>query len=922
MAFGGTNPLLLKKAAAADYVVTKSLRFNDGDTPSLSRTPSVAGNRKTFTFSCWFKLSKVVGSSSAYMFSAGTSGERFGIMIRDDVLRVDGNGGIYLTSANKIRDLSGWMHICIEIDTTQSTSTERIKLYINGAEATYNTYTPPGQDASLQVNDTVLHLVGEDAETGGNNFDGYLADVNFIDGIALDAASFGEEDATTGQWKPKAFSGTYGDNGFHLDFEDDTAIGNDVSGEGNDFTATNLAASDVVNDTPTDNYAVLNPLVITHSGVGYDTFSEGNTKVVTDGGGRPIIPSTIFMPPNSGTYYAEFTLSAGAAMYGIARSDVPNADDCTTSSKIWGYESNAGTQYKVNSGSYVSLGTAPSYPVKNGVSYNTATGEVKFFVGGSDIGGYTGLSTDYSYGFFVGDGSTSVSTTITAHFDSDDWDNTPSGVKQLSTGNLPTPTIAKPSEYFNTVLYAGNSPSDNDITTVGFQADLTWIKCRNLSAHDHALYDSVRGATKQLQSNTTNTESTVSEGLKSWDGDGFTVGSNGDANDGVGTLVAWNWLAGTSPSTSHTYELRLDLTTSLGGGWGDSGSYDTPRLKVYEDRGSGNVFLGYATVTSSDDYSASYVINTNNKLAIEIVWEYDDSDEGMNAGDPSYPAGTLKDGSTTMATWVEGTPDVTDGATFIAKTSGQTASGTGTLVTWAGGATGSSYNADAGFSIVTYTGDDYDGAGTEQTINHNLGVAPEMVIVKGRTDENGMTVGWGVYHKDLTVDNLLYLNTNDEEYPMTTMPITSITDASVGFLDDYGSGFNYGGDASASADDYVAYFFASVEGYSKMGSYAGNSLADGPFVYCGFTPEFILIKNTGGSYGWFVWDTVRNTGQPLTDYLYADTSDAEATDGDYIIDVVSNGFQPRAESSGMNNTSYNYIYYAVAKNPFKYANAR
>ena len=299
----------------------------------------------------------------------------------------------------------------------------------------------------------------------------------------------------------------------------------------NDFTATNLAASDVVNDTPTDNYAVLNPLVVTHSGAGNDTFSEGNTQVATALSGRPVIPSTIFMPPDSGTYYAEFTLSTLGAMFGIVREDSPNDADAYYDSKSWGYYGHS----KVNGGSATALsGSAPSYPAKLGASYNTATGELKFYNGSTDIGGFTSLSTDYSYGFFVGDGSGAVSYTITAHFDSGDWDNTPSGVKQLSTGNLATPTIAKPSEHFNALTYASSGAK----TGVGFQPDLVWVKARG-NTYDHELTDSVRGVEKALSSNDTGVETTDSTGLTAFGSDGFTVGAG--TNYSTSSMVAWSW---------------------------------------------------------------------------------------------------------------------------------------------------------------------------------------------------------------------------------------------------------------------------------------------------------------------------------------------------------------------------------------------
>ena len=787
----GTNLLLAHADAtpAPSDVVTKSLRFEKSSTANLNQDNPSGADARQMTLSFWVKLVETP-SADRKLFAFGGSAVGGTSQSEQEVIqKTDGkinvrtnviNTGVYSAYTTRVfRDFSSWYHIVIAWDTDQSVAADRMKFYVNNEQETLT-----GTFPSLNYNDrfgqtgtNVKNRIGcgVDGASAYGPSSSYMADIIRIDGQQLTPTSFAEEDATTGQWKPKAFVGVYGTAGFHLDFEDDTAIGNDVSGEGNDFTATNLATSDIVNDTPTDNYAVLNPLVVTHSGVGYNTFSEGNTKVVTDGGGRPIIPSTIFMPPDSGTYYAEFTLSVGAAMYGIARGDVLNADDCTTSSKIWGYESNAGTQYKVNSGTYVSLGTAPTYPVKNGVSYNTATGEVKFFVGGSDIGGYTGLSTDYSYGFFVGDGSTSVSATITTHFDSGDWDNTPSGAKQLSTANLPTPTIAKPSAHFNALTYASSGAK----TGVGFQPDLVWVKARG-NTYNHELTDSVRGVTKALSSNDSEAESTDSTGLTAFGTDGFTVGAG--TNYSTSSMVAWSWKE----------------------------------------------------------------------------------------------------------------------------------------------------SATAGMDMVIWTGDD-DGTGaspTPQAVSHSLGVAPDLIIAKSRTQNTFHNFDWIVWHKDLTSGNYLLLNGLGAETGWGDALVSSIGSSSVTFGSDAmmsGEDLNAGA-SFGSADDYVAYLFASVEGYSKCGIYTGNGSAAGPFVYCGFRPAFILIKSTGNpsSNGyWMMKDEVRSTTyNPADGNLYANEAFAEDTTSTVDIDFLSNGFKIKGTYAGINATGSSYIFYAVAESPFKYASAR
>lgn len=529
-------------AAAAGDVVTKSLRFNDADNAYLSRTPS-AGNRTTWTFSTWVKRAEL--GTRQIIFACRYVGNRFYLEFSSgNTIQLSEYGPytLQLITNAVYRDVGSWYHIVFKYDSTPSTpDSTSVSLYVNGEQVTsFSTATYPSQNVTTSINAAALHTIGERADLGGSNYDGYLADVNFIDGTALTPTSFAEEDATTGQWKPKDTSGlTFGSAGFRLDFEDDTAIGNDVSGNNNDFTATNLAASDVGNSTPTDTLATLNPLVTTHSGAGDDTFSEGNTKVVTETAGRPTIPSTIFMPPSSGTYYAEFTLSASAAMYGIVRDDAPNNADAYYSSKTWGYYAHN----KVNNGSGTALsGTGPSYPAKLGASYNTSTGEMKFYVAGVDVGGFTSLSTAYSYAFFVGDGSGGASRTIDIHFDSDDWDNTPSGVIQLSTANLPTPTIAKPSAHFSATTYTGNSTT-NAITT-GLEPDLLWIKNRaNTGDMYHELYDDVRGLLEgALNSNTSGTGDGVAR-IASLDSTGFTTASTSYAftNATGNTYVAWNW---------------------------------------------------------------------------------------------------------------------------------------------------------------------------------------------------------------------------------------------------------------------------------------------------------------------------------------------------------------------------------------------
>jgi len=237
----------------------------------------------------------------------------------------------------------------------------------------------------------------------------------------------------------------------------------------------------------------------------------------------------------------------------------------------------------------------------------------------------------------------------------------------------------------------------------------------------------------------------------------------------------------------------------------------------------------------------------------------------------------------------------------------------------------------AGFNIVGWEGNDDGFSGGTRAVAHGLDAAPEMVIAKNRTDEAGGNGNWIVYHKDTTSGDLLKLNTTDGEFTPNSTLIGSIGSTNVSFGNDSAGSEYLNSDnsfGSGTPDTYIGYFFASVAGYSKVGSYTGNSSVDGPFVYCGFRPAFILMKESGGSgLSWSMWDDQRLGYNPYQAYLAAnrnavedDTISGSSSNGGP--DFLSNGFKMRSQGGSSNATTNKYIYYAVAESPFKYANAR
>ena len=307
------------------YDVANSLRFNGATSDDLVRTPSSSGNNNKNTLSVWLKRSRI-GEEDFIIYGLTSSANRCKITFLDnDKLQINtivssSNSLVYETT-RKFRDISAWYHIVIAFDSTLSTAGDRVRLYINGTEETsFSTETHMGQNTSnfLSTSGTPVYI---GSQASGNYFDGYMAEFVFIDGQQLDATSFGEFDSDSPTiWKPKDVSGlTFGTNGFHLDFENASSLGADVSGNSNNFTVNNLTSVDQSIDTCTNNFPTGNILLRPHSNI---TFSDGNLTATEGGSDWGSIISTI--GASSGKWYAEVKCTSGAATYfftGIASED-------------------------------------------------------------------------------------------------------------------------------------------------------------------------------------------------------------------------------------------------------------------------------------------------------------------------------------------------------------------------------------------------------------------------------------------------------------------------------------------------------------------------------------------------------------------------------------------------------------------------
>ena len=712
------------------------------------------------------------------------------------------------------------------VDTTQATSSNRAKLYVNGEQVTaFSSESYPAQNAETEINNSARnHMIGRNPNY--RYFDGYLSDINFIDGQALDPTSFGE--AKDGTWIPKSYSGSYGTNGFHLEFNGNS---NDTSGNGNNWTANNISAHDYVSDSPTNNFATLNVLT---KGTSNITLAEGNLKANAVSSGSGSNWGTVFSShtlPSTGKYYVEGLAFINNGVGNSSHLGVLDTSSFQPSHNNITYAYTTGEGFD---GVYISLFNNNARPVSDGVlgtAEGSLTGTTVVAMLAVDIdngkvwAGYNGtwlnsgnpaagtnqiatrtfssndtiaIGTAYNgsndQGMFANFGQDSTfAGAISAGGNTDDNGigdfkySVPSGYLALCTANLPTPTIVDGSEHFNTVLYTGNADF-NSVSGVGFQPDLTWVKERS-EARDHILVDSVRTVSQALYSNLTSAEGSTSN-FTDFLSDGFRVGYSGvdadKSNKLNQTYAAWNWKAG-----------------------------------------------------------GTAVSNTDGSITSQV-----------------------------------------------------------------------SANVDAGFSIVSYTGANSSGA---DTVGHGLNTSPDMIIVKSRNVSGNTWDAWVVGHSSLGWgdSSTLYLNQTSaasDGYLTTPWNNTAPTSSVFSVASNSGAGINYSGET------YIAYCFANTEGYSKVGSYTGNGSADGPFVYTGFRPAWVMMKYSSTSSYWLILDGKRNVYN-LTDKGLRPNESSDENTNLFFIDLLSNGFKAR-DGGGLNGNGNTAIYLAFAESPFKYANAR
>jgi len=823
--------------AASGYDIPYSCRFDNSDNASyLSKTYGSDGNRRTWTFSGWFKRGTrrnrgiTGGWYNNHIFTphagGGYSQECQMQIIETGYLWIQDSAGVSGYMSHKTGaaffDVAAWYHLVVACDTTQAAEADRFKLWINGVEITQflsqqhqtqNNYTGWGA--------ATLHTLGSYATTknGSNSWKGYLAECHFLDGVAVTANSFGEF-GDYGEWKPKEYAvadGAYGDNGFYINFSNASNLGEDFSGEGNDYATVSDSDSPAQSlDSPTNNFCTLDPMRTTLCGTG-DQINLGNLELWVNNGGNTIMSAGTFAV-TSGKWYFEAVVKLNYTGSGgiytqpeiglIGVSDEVN-DGTAESDRTLVYKTSYDWEGATDNLSGATFATYDEDDII-GVAYNADDDEITFYKNNSaqtttslqatDSQGMQPLLMNY-YGNiskwvanFGQDSSFSGTKTSGSAAASDGsgygdfYYTPPTGFLALCAKNLPEPAVI-PSEHFDIALYIGNGSTQN-ITSLGFQPDFTWIKNRH-QADQHQLFDAVRGVTKTMSSAETTLETTNDDTLTHFLSNGFTTGDDVVTNTDEEYYVAWNWKANGSGSSNTT------------------GSINT-------------------TATSA--------------------------------------------------------------------------------------------NADAGFSIISYTGNATSGA----TIGHGLSKAPEFWTVKRR---NSGGDDWNSYHKGIASDaetDWIRLNGTAGAADNAAMWNDQAPTSSVIYLGNHA-------EVNGSGDTYICYAWHSVEGYSKFGSYIGNAGGgyngeDGPFINLGFRPKFIILKTADDTDEWILYDSERGwrldaNRRNYKFFISNDPGDSEHGATKTYAEFFSNGVKLRDDDNTINKNGDTYIYIAFADLPFKYANA-
>jgi hypothetical protein len=569
-----------------EYQIPASLRFRSGSPAYISYTPTIAGDRTKWSVSCWTKLSLLSSFNSIISAAQNTTSSEYICIDSSGFLKFyAATTATTLFQSNAIfRDTSAWLHITLVYDSTNATAGNRVVTYINGSQISGTVNVSLNRNSN--INSNILSGIGAAMLTSGpaasTYFDGYLAEVNFVDGLVLTPAAFGNFDFN-GNWKAKKYTGSYGANGFYLNFSNTTTLSTlvaDTSGNNKTLTPNGFSLAaltptyDAMIDTPLGgggsergNYATLNPLNELPLNGGGANLTNGNLTISNGNGGTSTgsyYCSTLAMP--SGKFYCELhTTSTGTANlnFGIVPSRLARGYVGTISCILAIYGSVAQNSISVNGTTTQSnLGFASNSDIY-GIAFDADARTLQFYRNGTAYGTQiTGLVADeYVFTVYSSKDSGGVVSAGSINFGQRPFTYVPpTGFKPLHTGNLSNPTITNPKTQFDIVTRQGVGGVGGTVSSLLFAPGMLWDATRS-RVGDKDIHDSLRGAPKYVLSNIPGAE--VNGTVYNFTSNGYTISSNDwPTSDAV---VEWIWKAGTTvTNTNGSVTSQVNANPSAG----------------------------------------------------------------------------------------------------------------------------------------------------------------------------------------------------------------------------------------------------------------------------------------------------------------------------------------------------------------------
>jgi hypothetical protein len=888
------------------YQVARGLRFRSGASAYLSRTFGTATDGKKWTWSGWIKRSTatqtwLLGARNGALLDGGIN------ITATGTIGLSLNGNVFNKYTKyTLSDLSAWYHVIVVYDSAQTTAADRIKFYVNGVEQTeYTTANTglPGQNYTpLCLNTALSHEMGVLAGYATNYFDGYMADVYFVDGQALTATSFGTWDAN-GYWIPIAYTGTYGTNGFYLDFKGATAKITAPFG-GDAYKAQRSDSSYVTSNTTTGSS-------FTFLQYEFDSSITITSWAITS------------------LWFTNATTQSFQVSFSTDNVTWTNASTLTTSTTATNYNSGA-----INiTARYIRL-RATAFNLNGAASIDS------FIINGTQIdsilvadksGGTNNwtpsnisLANDTTYDWMI-DSPTLYSDSSTTY-----------NRGNYATFNQQSASSITPVYSNGSLTVAGPAATSNFgmvYSTLGMRTGKWYMEVTLTTLTSNSTQI---GVASYVYPSTDTNQNALKTGITVVNCDNTTATSRAVAIDGT-------ILTGTDAS----------LTFAAGDIIGMAFDADAKTLKYYRngtiiggtqtypvtDVGSGLFYYVFNVRNSSgaNKLDANFgqrpftytpptgyiALNTYNIAEVttdlekpDLVWIKSRGVAGSHyLFDTSrgVSKSVSSNSSAIEATDVNSLQQFNKNGFQVGSSSNVNTSGT-TYAAWAW-----KEGVTQGFDVVSYVGQ--TGDNTTRSIAHSLGVTPSFMMIKNR-DWTTTGVSWVVWHSAVS-NSIMYLDSTlqaiagDLAINIGAAPTSTVFNT----ISSTGETTTNRYRTNGRTDNYIAYLWSGVAGYSKFGSFTGNGSTDGPFVYCGFRPAFILTKNTTAGRNWLIWDSATNSYNASVNYNIPNTTDLEQTTGG-TIDILSNGFKVRNSSSSGNGNGETIVFCAFAENPFKYSNAR